>query len=138
MPLDCGRRGGGGGIQIKQELVDDEDLPQQNSDGSRNLGLEPKYSQSSGLDAVHGGDTNNNNTSSRGSSLYSPSNCSLITNLGPHTAPSNHLAGGSGGGGGLNNRQNFILNTKRAKLSPMNWNHVPSVRHSQKMQIMYV
>lgn len=149
MPLDCGRRP----IQIKQEQLDEDEQQQQqqNSSSSDNRGLshpsssELKYGQVS-LEPVHGGDSNNNNTTASNSNsataaeLYhcSQQGCgtsSIITGHSGHASgPSS--SSNANNSGMLNmhnsNRGSYPPHTKKPKLSPMNWNHVPSVSLAKK------
>jgi len=137
LPLDCGRRP----VHIKQEQLDEDETSSTANNSRRSLPIpEPKYGQVS-LEPVHGGgggggDSNNNTTTT--SELY---NCSQRS-CSSSNSSSNNLNSLNGNGGmqilstpsnGSNNnnssRPPFSTGVnKKPKLSPMNWNHVPSVR----------
>ncbi|XP_035714462.1 nuclear factor 1 A-type isoform X3 [Folsomia candida] len=128
-PLDCGRRHL---VHIKQEQLDEEEVHQHHhhhhhTHSSSRLGEPNKYCGGQGGGGSGLGDSNNNHASTSSSSSSSNNNnnnsdlynceaqacASLAPLLGSHGRSTSHVG----------HSNNLLL--KRAKLSPMNWNHVP-------------
>jgi hypothetical protein len=132
LPLDCGRR-----QIIKEERLDDveDDINEKYGQQHNNvMGL-----------STESGDSNNNNTTNTtpnpSSDLYNTTNCSQrncsntnnnngnshnnnnveMNGIILHGVSHHHSSSSSN-----NNGRSFPV--KKTKLSPMNWNHVPSVR----------